>query len=152
MIEMSRTIPLDDGVEPRLTVDDVWWGLVEKAENPLPYIPAITAATIVERFEGGLVRDIEHHGTVREVVTFYPKERVLFVRTHGSVRGTIDNEIVTGEGGETALRFTFRLVPDGIEPGTPAAAAFIENVGAEYLDAVRTTLAAVRARVVAAQA
>jgi hypothetical protein len=152
MIEMSRTIPMNDGITPELTVDDVWSGLLEKAKNPLPYVKAITACTVVEEFEGGLIRDIEHKGPVREVVTFYPKERVHFVRTHGSVRGTIDNEIITDEQGEYALRFTFRLVADGIEPGSPAAAAFAEQMGNDYLDAVRTTLAAVRERIVGARA
>jgi hypothetical protein len=55
MIEVSRTIPMNDGSEPALTADDVWAGLVEKAENPLPYVAAISECTVVDRFEGGLV-------------------------------------------------------------------------------------------------
>jgi len=152
MIEMSRTIPMNDGTEPALTVDDVWSGLEEKARNPLPYVKAITACTVVEEFEGGLIRDIEHQGPVREVVTFYPKKRVHFVRTHGRARGTIDNEIITDENGEDALRFTFRIVVDGIEDGSPAETAIGEEMSNDYLDAVHTTLAAVRERIVLARA
>lgn len=151
MIEMSRTIPMNDGTQPSLTVDDVWAGLVEKAENPLPYVAAITECTIVDRFEGGLVRDVVHVGPVREVVTFYPKKRVHFVRTHGTARGTIDNEIITDEG-EPKLRFTFRLVVDGMEDGSAEEREFGERMQEDYLDAVRTTLAAVRERIVGARA
>jgi hypothetical protein len=147
MIEVSRTIPMNDGSEPTLTADDVWAGLVEKAENPLPYVAAISECT-VDRFEGGLVRDIVHVGPVREVVTFYPKKRVHFVRTHGAARGTIDNEICVDGTGEDVLTCTFRLVVDGPEDGSPEELAFGERMQEDYLDAVRTTLKAVRERTV----
>ncbi|BBY30347.1 SRPBCC family protein [Mycolicibacterium sediminis] len=148
MIDISRTIPINDGIEPPLTVDDVWAGLVEKAENPLPYVAAISACTVVDRFEGGLVRDIEHVGPVREVVTFYPKKLVHFVRTHGAARGTIDNEICVDEAGNDVLKFSFRLVVDGIVEGSAEEAAFGEQMRSDYFDAVHTTLQAVRDRIV----
>ena len=148
MIDISRTIPLNDGIEPALTVDDVWAGLVEKAENPLPYVAAISACTVVDRFEGGLIRDIEHVGPVREVVTFYPKKLVHFVRTHGTARGTIDNEICVDEAGNDVLKFSFRLVVDGLTEGSAEEAAFGEQMQSDYLDAVHTTLQAVRDRIV----
>lgn len=148
MIDISRTIPLDDGIDPPLTVDDVWAGLVEKAENPLPYVAAISACTVVDRFDGGLVREIEHVGPVREVVTFYPKKLVHFVRTHGAARGTIDNEICVDEAGNDVLKFSFRLVVDGIADGSAEEAAFGEQMQSDYLDAVHTTLRAVRDRIV----
>jgi len=72
---------------------------------------------------------------------------VHFVRTHGSARGTIDNEIGHDENGALTLTFTFRIVIDGVEPGSPQEAEFSAGMEADYLDAVRTTLAAVRERV-----
>ncbi|MBF4571850.1 DUF1857 family protein [Herbiconiux sp. VKM Ac-1786] len=149
MIELTKSIPMNDGTLPILTVDDVWAGLVEKAENPLPYVEAITACTVVERFEGGLVRDIVHNGPVREVVTFYPKKLVHFVRTHGSARGTIDNEIGVDENGDDQLTFTFRIVFDGVEPGSDQEREYGAQMQGDYLAAVRTTLNAVRDRVTA---
>jgi hypothetical protein len=149
MIEVSRTIPVNDGTQIPLTVDDVWAGLVEKGENPLPYVAAISACTVVERFDGGLVRDIVHRGPVREVVTFYPKRLVHFVRTHGAARGTIDNEIGLADDGSHVLTFRFRICLDGVEEGSAEEMEFGEKMTEEYLDAVRTTLAAVRARIVA---
>jgi hypothetical protein len=148
MIEVSRSLPVNDGIDSRLTVDDVWAGLVEKATNPMPYVHSITACAVTERFDGGLTRDITHAGQpVREVVTFYPKRRVHFVRTHGAARGTIDNEISLDGHGEPVLTFTFRIVIDNVAEGSPAEGEFATRMEADYLDAVRTTLAAVRERV-----
>jgi hypothetical protein len=89
-----------------------------------------------------------HVAPVREVVTFYPKKRVHFVRTHGAARGTIDNEIRVDGTGEDVLTFTFRLVVDAPEDGSPEELAFGERMQEDYLDAVRTTLKAVRERTV----
>ncbi|WP_328508033.1 SRPBCC family protein [Streptomyces sp. NBC_00391] len=151
MIEVSRTLVVNDGDGPVLTVDDVWEGLVDKAQNPLPYVASISECTVTERFDGGLVRDIVHVGRpVRELVTFYPKQRVHFVRTHGTARGTIDNEIGLGDTGRPELTFTFRIVVDGVEPGGPVEKDVAERMEADYLDAVRTTLKAVRDRVAVA--
>jgi len=148
MIEISRSLIVNDGTQPELSVDDVWEGLQEKAANPMPYVKSITSCTVIDQFDDGLVRDIIHVGQpVREVVTFYPKRRVHFVRTHGSARGTIDNEIGHDENGALTLTFTFRIVIDGVEPGSPQEAEFSAGMEAHYLDAVRTTLAAVRERV-----
>ena len=151
MIEVSRSLRVNDGTEPELTVEDVWAGLVEKAANPLPYVASITECTVTERFDGGLVRDIIHVGQpVREVVTFYPKRLVHFVRTHGTARGTIDNEIDVDDEGELSLTFTFRIVVDGVEPNSLQEEEFADAMEADYLDAVRTTLAAVRRRLASA--
>jgi ketosteroid isomerase-like protein len=145
MIEISRTLPVNDGTLPELGVADVWAGLVEKAANPMPYVKSITSCTVIDRFEGGLVRDIIHVGQpVRETVTFHPKRLVHFVRTHGSARGTIDNELGHDADGALTLTFRFRIAVDGVEPGSAQEDGFAANMEADYLDAVRTTLAAVR--------
>jgi NAD(P)-dependent dehydrogenase (short-subunit alcohol dehydrogenase family) len=83
------------------------------------------------------------------VITFYPKKLVHFVRTHGAARGTIDNEIGIGDDGSQVLTFRFRICLDGVKDGSTEEIEFGEKMTEEYLDAVRTTLAAVRARVAA---
>lgn len=144
MIEISRTLVVNDGTEPALSVDDVWAGLLEKAGNPMKYVRSITSCSIVDRFEGGLVRDIIHAGQpVREVITFHPKKLVHFQRTHGTARGTIDNELGEHDG-ELTLTFTFRIAIDGVEAGSPQENEFAGHMEDDYLDAVRTTLDAVR--------
>ncbi|MEV4453788.1 AtaL-like protein, partial [Streptomyces mirabilis] len=64
MIEVSRTLSVNDGAEPVLRVDDVWAGLVDKAENPLTYVSSMSECTVTERFDGGLVREVVHVGRV----------------------------------------------------------------------------------------
>lgn len=151
MIEVSRKLAVNDGTKPDLSIAQVWEGLLDKARNPLRYVPSITQCTIAEEFEGGLVRDIIHVGQqVREVVTWYPMKRVHFVRTHGKARGTIDNELHVGNDGAVFLEFTFRIVIDGVEHGSAMEREFAGHMEDDYLDAVRTTLAACRARVTAA--
>jgi hypothetical protein len=151
MIEVSRTLSVNDGTGPVLRVDDVWEGLVDKAENPLTYVSSMSECAVTERFEGGLVREVVHVGQpVREVVTFYPKQRVHFVRTHGTARGTIDNELGLDAAGEPTLTFSFRIVIDGVEPGSAEEKEFASHMEADYLDAVRSTLKAVRDRVAGA--
>lgn len=142
---------MNGGSQPSRGHADVWVGLVEKAENPRKYVAGISECAVTQRFEGGLVRDIVHAGQpVREVVTFYPRQRVHFVRTHGAARGTIDNELGLDDSGELALTFTFRIVVDGVEPGSAQEKEFSAHMEADYLDAVRTTRSAVRDRVAAA--
>jgi hypothetical protein len=153
MIEVSRTLSVNDGAEQPLGLDDVWEGLVDKAQNPLPYVASMSECTVTDRFDGGLVRDIVHAGQpVREVVTFYPKQRVHFVRTHGKAKGTIDNELGHDDSGELILTFSFRIVLDGVEAGSAQEKEFASHIEADYLDAVRTTLKAVRDRVTGAPA
>lgn len=148
MIEVSRGIPVNEGSDTPITVDQLWEGLLEKAGNPMLYVKSITACTVTDEFDNGLVRDIIHAGKpVREVVTWYPKRRVHFVRTHGSARGTIDNEIELAANGDPILKFTFRIVVDNIEHGSPEEAAFATRMEEDYLDSVQTTIQAVRARV-----
>ncbi|MHB9849014.1 SRPBCC family protein [Streptomyces krungchingensis] len=148
---MSRTLSVNDGTEPALQVDDIWAGLVDKAENPLAYVASMSKCSVTERFDGGLVREVVHAGqSVREVVTFYPKQRVHFVRTHGTAKGTIDNEISLGDTGELTLTFSFRIVLDAVEAGSAEEKELATRMEADYLDAVRTTLEAVRGRITGA--
>jgi hypothetical protein len=41
MIEVSRSLIVNDGAQPELSVDDVWAGPQEKAVNPMPYIKVV---------------------------------------------------------------------------------------------------------------
>jgi hypothetical protein len=146
MVQASRTIKVNtDPREPKLTRDLVWRGLMMKAENPLPFVPVITACRIVERQgENRFIREIVDKGdTITEVVTFHPQHAVKFERTSGRVLGTILNEIVE-EDGELALKFTFTLTVEGIPPGSAAERDFASQMEEGYLIAVAATLKAMR--------
>jgi len=146
MVHASRTIKVNaDPNEPELTQSLVWRGLMMKAENPLPFVPVITSCRIVERQgENRFIREIVDKGDViREVVTFHPQRMVQFERVSGRVLGTILNEIIN-DGGELALKFTFTLAVEGVEPGSAAEREFADQMEQGYLMAVAATLKAVR--------
>jgi hypothetical protein len=147
MVHASRTIKVNaDPKEPKLTRSLVWRGLVMKAENPLPFVPVITACRIVERQgDDRFVREIVDKGdTITEIVTLQPQRTVKFERTSGRVLGTILNEIADDGDGDLALKFTFRLSVEGIEPGSTAEHDFAGQMEEGYLMAVAATLKAMR--------
>jgi hypothetical protein len=146
MVRADRTIKVNgDPNEPPLTRSMVWRGLVMKAENPLPFVPVITSCTVVARRDGGLVREIVDRGDrITELVTFHPERQVTFERTSGRILGTILNEIIEDHDGDLALRFTFALAVEGIEPGSAAESEFAAEMEHGYLAAVAATLRAMR--------
>jgi hypothetical protein len=147
MVHASRTIKVNaDPKEPKLTRSLVWRGLVMKAENPLPFVPVITACRIVERQgDDRFVREIVDKGdTITEIVTLQPQRTVKFERTSGRVLGTIPNETADDGDGDLALKFTFRLSVEGIEPGSTAERDFAGQMEEGYLMAVAATLKAMR--------
>jgi len=147
MVEASRTIRVNsDPSEPKLTRSLVWRGLTMKAENPLPFVPVITACRIVERHgEDRFVREIVDKGdAITEVVTFYPERMVKFERTAGRVLGTIHNEIVDDADGDLALKFTFNLAVEGVEASSAEEREFAASMEQGYLMAVAATLKAMR--------
>jgi hypothetical protein len=152
MISVSSSVPVNPpGEEVRLTLDDVWRGLELKAENALPFVPAMTRCDVVERTGDTLVRTIEFRGQeFGERVTFTPKTQVRFDRTYGPVLGTIRNDLEERDDGELWLTFSFDLELAGVEAGSEAEQEYEATMKDDYLKAAAATLAAVR-RTVAEQ-
>jgi hypothetical protein len=145
VISVSKAVavnPPGEGVV--LTRDDVWRGLVLKAENALPFVPAMTKCEVTNRTDSVIEREIEFRGErLGERITFDPKNQVKFVRTSGSVLGTIRNDIEEHDG-DLQLRFSFDLELQGIEPGSDAEREYADTMRADYLKAADATLAAIR--------
>ena len=145
MIEVSKRIPVNEPGQPTLTRSDVWKGLVMKADNALPFVPAMTHCQVLNRESDRVfVREIEFRGErCRERITLSPEERVEFVRLDGSVLGTILNLIEDDEKG-LGLRFSFKLQLAGVKDGSPEEIEYGKIVEKDYLKAVDATLAAIR--------
>jgi ketosteroid isomerase-like protein len=145
MIEVSRRIPVNQLGEPHLTRNDVWKGLVMKADNALPFVPAMTHCQVLERESDTVfVREIEFRGErCRERITLMPQERVRFERLDGSVLGTINN-IIEEDGEGLGLRFAFSLKLAGVADGSPQEVEYGKIVEKDYLRAVDATLTAIR--------
>src|SRR6266540_1412463 len=140
MISVTTAVPVNPpGQDVVLTRDDVWRGLVLKAENALPFVPAMTRCDVTSRTDSVIEREIEFRGErLGERVTFDPKKQVTFVRTSGSVLGTIRNDIEE-EDGDLRLRFSFDLELQGVEPGSDAEKAYEDTMRGDYLKAAGAT-------------
>ena len=146
MIELTKAIPVNEPGSPVLTRSDVFAGLRMKADNALPFVPAITECTVIERTSpDDFVRDIVLRGEkLREHVTLEPETRVRFERLAGPVLGTIFNEIEEDAGGTLQLRFSFKLIVDGMTADSAEERAYAATMAGDYMKAVDATLAAIR--------
>jgi Domain of unknown function (DUF1857) len=149
MIFVSHALPVNVPGEPRLDRANVWDGLVLKAENALPFVPAMTYCEVTQRHGDHVFdRDIDFRGQrFTERITLEAPHRVTFTRIAGPVLGTIANEIVgneQGAGDDLELRFSFALVVSGVEGGSAEEKAYAESMTGDYLKAVEATLNAMR--------
>ncbi|HUD39653.1 MAG TPA: SRPBCC family protein [Streptosporangiaceae bacterium] len=145
MIFVSHRLPVNEGDHPRLTQAQVWDGLVMKANNALPFVPAMTFCEVTAKHSDTVFdRDIDFRGQrFTERITLQEPHRVVFTRLAGPVLGTIANE-VEGDGDDLYLRFSFALVVEGAEGGSPAEKDYADGMNVDYLKAVEATLAAMR--------
>jgi Domain of unknown function (DUF1857) len=149
MYELSRTVPVNEPGQPVLSRQDVWSGLMMKANNALPYVPQMKKCEVLQQGTGWLLRDILlGDEPLRERVTFEPERRVIFERVLGKEPGRIENILDEDENGNLTLTFKFALTRKGLEGNPEAEKKHFAPMEGMYLNAVSSTLAAVR-RVVA---
>jgi Domain of unknown function (DUF1857) len=151
MIFVSHALPVNVPDEPRLDRQQVWEGLVLKANNALPFVPAMTYCEVTQRHSDTVFdRDIAlSMGQSRgqrftERITLEAPHRVTFTRIAGPVLGTIANEIQSTDDGDLALRFSFALVVIGVAGGSAEEQAYADSMTGDYLKAVAATLNAMR--------
>lgn len=143
MYTLSHTLKVNpEGSAPKLTGGQVWAGLMMKAENALPFVPAISRCDVIERSGNTLLRDVVVGGTpFQEFITFYAPVQVRFERVGGG--GFIENTISDSEMG-LLLTFTFALNFPGAAPGSPEERRNGEGMRDAYIEAVDATLKRVR--------
>jgi Domain of unknown function (DUF1857) len=144
MIYVSKEVAANAPGHPKLSRSQIWKGLVMKADNALPFVPGMAKCDVVERTAKGLIRDIVFRGEdAREKVTFYPEEKVVFLRLSGNADGFIVNEVL-GEGDDLRLRFSFALQLVDAPSDSAKEREFRELMERDYLKAVEATLGAIR--------
>lgn len=125
-----------------LSREQLWFGLLCRAENPRPFLPGLEHCVIVERDDTTLVRDLHFGDTIiRDHVTLEPMEAVTFrseaTEHHagGSLRISIEEPSVA----QLVLRFHYRttLAERISDPDSP----YVEFVKSAYhasdIDTVR---------------
>jgi hypothetical protein len=144
MIFVSHQLPVNEPGHPHLDRAAVWDGLVMKANNALPFVPAMTFCEVTDRISATVFdRDIDFRGDrMTERITLEEPHRVVFTRIAGPVLGTIANEIEGDD--ELFLRFSFALVVTGVEGGSAEERRYADGMTGDYLKAVQATLTAMR--------
>jgi Domain of unknown function (DUF1857) len=145
MIFVTHQLPVNVPGEPHLSRQQVWDGLVLKANNALPFVPSMTYCEVTQRHSDTVFdRDIDFRGErFTERITLEAPHRVTFTRIAGPVLGTIANEI-EGPADDLKLRFSFALVVAGVEGGSAAEQEYADSMTGDYLKAVAATLTAMR--------
>lgn len=153
MIFVSHALPVNEPGSPPLSRQQVWDGLVLKANNALPYVAAMTDCVVTERHSDDVFdRNIVLRGQAHtERIHLQAPKRVVFTRIAGPVLGTIANEI-EGDEDDLQLRFSFALVISDVEPGSAQEQDYAETMTGDYLKAVDSTLGAIRRAAAASSA
>ncbi|KRB85360.1 hypothetical protein ASE00_00700 [Sphingomonas sp. Root710] len=137
------------GVEPVLTAQQVWAGLVMKAENALPFVPVMQRCDVIERSGNTLLREITLGGEdMKEFITLLEPIQVQFERV--GTKDFIQNTISESERG-LMLTFTVGVSFAGAEPGSEQERQAGDAMRHAYVNAVGSTLRRVREMVMAGE-
>lgn len=125
-----------------LSREQLWFGLLCRAENPRPFLPGLEACVIVEREHSTLVRNL-HFGdfVIRDHVTLEPMEAVSFYSepTADHAGGSLRISIEEPSAAQLVLRFHYRTTL--AERITDSDSPYVEFVKSAYhasdIDTVR---------------
>jgi len=110
----EHVVVVNDPADPQvsdLSREELWFGLLCRAEDPRPFLPGLEACTILERHETSLVRELQFGSAViRDRVTLVPMESVSFEseRTEEHAGGTLTICIEEPAADQLVLRFSYR--------------------------------------------
>ena len=107
MNEHLIQINSDDPAVPTLTRDQLWEGLVLRAEQPQLFVLGLDSCVVHERTDTTLERELHYgHATVRDHVTFTePAVRYDILAADGEIGGSLTMTIEERDDHELFLRF-----------------------------------------------
>ena len=137
---------LSNPLQELLTREELWFGLLCRAEDSRAFLPGLEACRIVERGADALVRDLHFGNTViRDRVSFSTLEWICFESEANDQHagGSLTIRIEGPQAGRLFLRFTYGT--SFAEPGDdPEAIAYVDYIRAAYHAADLDTLAVIR--------
>jgi hypothetical protein len=148
MVLFSHTFLVNDPestTHRRIDAIQLWELMVHKAANPVSYVPSITKAEVLERFDDGFVRQIvlrEEH-TVRERIRLDGKRRIVFEQLDNPNLTQITNEIGEDEQGRLTFTLTATLSAAGVAKSRIEAGFIAEN-DLLFYDTARATVNTIR--------
>ena len=121
-MKFEHLIEVNDLANPlqmQLTREELWFGLLCRAEDACIFLPGLEACHIIERSEDRLVRDL-HFGSaiIRDCVTFDPLHWMRFESEANEEHpgGSLVITIEEPEPGAVFLRFAYQTsLPEGGE-------------------------------------
>jgi transposase-like protein len=130
------------GETRRLTHEQVWKGLVLKAEYAVPFVPAIESCEILDRWAGGLVREVSIGGRKRqERITFTEPDKVRFDRVDSAEWSTY---VISQTNRGLLLTVSRGVVAQVEAPDSPEGKQRGEIELADAMQALADTLATIR--------
>lgn len=151
MIEYStpRIKANPPGEDVVLSREQLWQAFEWKAEYPTLFVKPIQDATVLDRFDDGILREIVHQDpgaepeVLRERIFYVPGERMTFLRLNGRVLGQIINAIEEVDD-ELTVWFGFTLAIESAPHGGEEERAYLERFAEGYVFAVNQLLAMTR--------
>jgi len=146
MFTTSISIEVNPGdVSPVLSAEQVWLGLVRKAEDGVRFVPQITMCRVLDRTDDGIMREITIRGQHRhEYITFTPPVQVHYQRVGSRDHADwITNTISESERG---LLLTFTYFVDVPSTGGPNHGEWKQGdeLKREFQDALSQTVEVIR--------
>ncbi|MDE1184486.1 SRPBCC family protein [Paraburkholderia sp.] len=144
-MNFEHLIQINDPLNPlveTMTRDQLWEGLVLRAEQPQLFVIGLDSCTIVERTEITLEREL-HYGkaTVRDRVTLLPKESVRYdiMPTETYVGGSLIMTIEQPDDLQLFLRFEYSTtLPESADPDAHQTQEIVKSAYRESdIDTVR---------------
>ena len=145
-MKFSHLIQINDPLNPLidpLSREQLWRGLVLRAENPLLFVLALDRFEILERGEDSLVR-VLHFGSVqlRDRVSFSPMREVRYEieAAADSPAATLTMTIEEPDAEQLFVRFDYETLPqEGVAPEEEFYSRFAKQAYVEAdIDTIRT--------------
>lgn len=145
-MRFSHLIQINDPLNPLidpLSREQLWRGLVYRAENPMPFVLGLDDCSVMERTENSLKREL-HFGslTVRDRVILDPMRQVRYETEAGGglPASSLVMTIEEPGTGELVVRFEYETLRRETDaPGEAYYNAFLKKAYVEAdIDTIRT--------------
>jgi hypothetical protein len=144
-LNFEHLIQINDPQNPLvapMTREQLWEGLVLRAEQPQLFVLGLDSCTILSREENTLERELHYgHATVRDRVTLTPDQSVRYdiLPTETYVGGSLTMTIEEPDEAQLFLRFEYRTtLPAGVTEDERQTSEIVKSAYRESdIDTVR---------------
>jgi len=142
----EHLVQINDPANPLLEFlnrEQLWWGLWQRVENPVIFLPGLESSSVLEQTEAALVRELDFGAArIRDRVTFVEQEWLRFDIEPGEGHGGGSLVITLEEPEPDALflRFAYQTSLDL----SGAEASYMEYVKSAYQESDLETVRVIR--------